>query len=58
MSGIDIPTTIYNDNQGSLNWSKGWANHRMQHDVNIQNMAVIGDAREHKEMDIEHSIES
>jgi hypothetical protein len=57
MSGIGILTTIYNDNQGSVNWSKGWvANRRMQH-VNIQNMA-LGDARERKEMDIEHSIES
>ncbi len=57
MSDIAKPTLIYNDNQGSVNWSKGWvANRRMQH-VNIQNMA-LGDAREHKEMDIEHSIES
>jgi hypothetical protein len=26
MSDVTKPTLIYNDNQGSVNWSKGWAN--------------------------------
>jgi hypothetical protein len=29
MSDIAKPTLIYNNNQGSVDWSKGWANRRM-----------------------------
>ncbi len=53
MSDVAKPTLIYNDNQGSVNWSKGgWANQRMRH-MNIRNMA-IRDASEHQEINIEH----
>jgi hypothetical protein len=52
MSNAVKPALIYNDNQGYVNWSKGWANRRMGH-MNIRNMAVK-DAREHREIDIEH----
>jgi hypothetical protein len=52
MSDVAKPTLIYKGNQGSVHWSKGWANRRMRH-MNIRNMAVK-DAREHREIDIEH----
>lgn len=55
MHVIEKPTLIYNDNQGSINdWSKGWcwANHQMRY-VSVRDMA-IRDAREHKEIEIEH----
>jgi hypothetical protein len=52
MSDIAKSTLIYNNNQGSVDWSKGWANRPMRH-MNIRNMAVR-DAREHPKIDIEH----
>jgi hypothetical protein len=52
MSDVAKPTLIYNDNQGSVDWSKGWDNRRMRH-MNIRKMAVR-DAREHREINIKH----
>jgi hypothetical protein len=53
MSDVAKLTLIYNDNQGSVDWSKGWANRRRMRHMNIQNIAVR-DAREHQEIDIQH----
>lgn len=52
MSNIARLALIYNDSQGSVDQSKGWANLRLGH-MNICNMAVR-DACEHQEIDIEH----
>jgi hypothetical protein len=52
MTNVAKPTLIYNDNQGSVDWSKGWANRCMRH-MNIGDMA-IRDAGEHQEIDIKH----
>jgi hypothetical protein len=50
MSDVAKPALIYNDNQGSVDWSTRWANRRMRH-MNIRNM-TIRDAREHREINI------
>jgi hypothetical protein len=53
MSNIAKPALIYNDNQGSSNWGKGWANRRMCH-MKIRNMAVRDAHEHHQEIDIKH----
>jgi hypothetical protein len=34
---VETPTEIYNDNQGCVDWTKGWANRRIRH-MNIREM--------------------
>jgi hypothetical protein len=53
MRDVAKPTLIYNNNQGSVNGSKGWANRRMR-PMNICNMAIQDAHHEHQEIDIEH----
>jgi hypothetical protein len=52
LSDIDTPTEIYNDNQGCVDWSKGWANRKMRH-MNIREMACR-EAQANGEINVNH----
>ena len=40
LSDTSVSTPVFNDNQGTVDWSKSFANNRGLHHVNIRNMAV------------------
>mmetsp|Transcript_23736 Transcript_23736/g.34017 ORF Transcript_23736/g.34017 Transcript_23736/m.34017 type:complete len:111 (+) Transcript_23736:2220-2552(+) len=49
---INLPTTIYNDNKGAVDWSNSSSTKGMRH-VNIRENAVR-EAKEHNEVSICH----
>ena len=52
MPDVQLPTNLWNDNQGAVDWSHNCANKKMRH-INIRNMDVR-DAQQHKEIQVLH----
>ena len=51
LSDTSVPTTVFNDNQGTVDWSKSFAN---RGHVNIQNMVAVRESEHSGEINIIH----